>query len=192
MYFCAIRGLACWKLSDTGEDYMLLIWSSTSWRPAGAEVITNSVIWADLGPVADWTHWSMGYSALPLTISPGPPIPYVTVPTLWERFNGWGHGWELEHAKALGIAACLAMPPGAPNDLADLHAMATGQPLNPSGNADSPEGGAGGASIWIPNINTQKNGGQSVSASASGAATANAVDAATEYFGSALPCAAKQ
>ncbi len=123
-----------------------------------------------------------------ITFPSGPTVSRVTVPTLFERFNSFGHGWELNHPKALGVAACLTMPPGAAQDLADLKKMANGQPLPPSGNTDSTQGGSGGGAIWINNINSQRNGGQSPYGSATGAATANAVGAANRvcWFCAAL------
>ena len=83
------------------------------------------------------------------------------------------------------------MPPGTAQDFSDLHDMANGRNPTPTDPAEEKQG-AGGAGIWVININSQKNGGQSAYGSATGAAYANGYAAAFDYAASALPCAVKQ
>lgn len=112
-------------------------------------------------------------------------------PNIFQRILDRMNAWDYEHQKLIGVVGCLTAPPGAMQEIqAAKNMLMNGG--SPPLNSDSEQGGAGGGTIWINNINTQSNGGQSPYGSVQGAATANAVGLATDYVGSALPCIAKQ
>jgi RHS repeat-associated protein len=178
-----------WKLNSSGQEYMLNIGSIQtftvldSWLNGDggpAALLRDFSNWADLGPIDL-------YGLSPLALSPGPPVLWLGVDrSTWlqravDRGDQWWSTFEQQHSRALGYYMCLTVP-----DMADFGAQ-----LHASDNSDGGEGG-GGTAIWVFNVNTSRNGGQSPSGDVGGAAKLNAGAALADYAGSAIPCASKQ
>jgi RHS repeat-associated protein len=87
--------------------------------------------------------------------------------------------WIDEHQALIG---CLLAPSGYAQDISALRQRLQQIPQ------DNSDGGGGPGAIWIPNIKTTKNGGQSIAGSYAGAAGANAGAWATQTAADTVYC----
>jgi RHS repeat-associated protein len=134
------------------------------------------------------------FGLLPSIFQSGPQVPTVSAynPNLFQQIGDNLNDWMNKHSKAMGVAGCLTAPPGSMQEIEDAHAQIFGPtPMVPADNSEGGEGG-GGATIWVYNTNTQRNGGYSPYGSVTGAASMNGAAAAADYLSSALPCVRKQ
>jgi RHS repeat-associated protein len=116
----------------------------------------------------------------------GPTMPTVSVsvynPTISQRVNNWWYYFEQNHSSALDVSACAAAP-GAVTE--NNIALAQAKGLAPR---DTSDGAGGSGAVWMYNIQSQRNGGQSTIGSQSGAAMSNGYAAAADYLGAVGPC----
>lgn len=178
----------------TGEDPNGDVWAVVNGKltcsgecPTGSTVYDTEVV--NGGP-APSVSTNVSLLSSPTSVNTGNNgVPTATIQvdsrTLYQRFTVAFNNW-VKYSPGAVATACITAPDYA-NYYADLHDLLHGMPIAPTDSSDG-GGGGGGPAIWVNNINTQQNGGQSPYGSSSGAGRVNGYALVADWGNSAIRC----